>query len=110
MKESRAMSPERLGGLVWPDLTAGLWRTIRGCGWLCATALPWIFVLLNSTLPALAAVCPSVGKPILGAEPQILIDATCEDPGFNERNFVIDKVSHATLTVKGTGQQIPYTQ
>jgi hypothetical protein len=47
---------------------------------------------------------------VLGVEPQILIDATCEDPGFNERNFVIEKVSRATLTVKGTGQQIPYTQ
>ncbi len=57
-----------------------------------------------------AAVCPNAGKPVLGAEPQILIDATCEDPGFNERNFVIDKVSQSTLTVKGTGQQIPYTR
>ena len=31
-------------------------------------------------------------------------------PAFNEKNFVIDKVSQATLTVKGTGQQIPYTE
>ncbi len=69
-----------------------------------------VLLALASALPATAAVCPSVGKPVLGAEPQILIDATCEDPGFNERNFVIDKVSQATLTVKGTGRQIPYTQ
>ncbi len=69
-----------------------------------------VLLALASTLPAVAAVCPTVGKPVLGAEPQILIDATCEDPGFNERNFVIDKVSQATLTVKDTGQQIPYTQ
>jgi hypothetical protein len=60
--------------------------------------------------PMFAAVCPTVGKPMFGAEPQILIDATCDDPGFNERNFEIDKVTQATLTVKATGQQIPYTQ
>jgi hypothetical protein len=40
----------------------------------------------------------------------MIIDATCEDPGFNEHNFEIDKVTQATFTVKGTGQQIPYTQ
>ena len=91
-----------------PDLPAGVWKTIRRRGWL--SARPWVLVALSSALPAVAAVCPSVGKPVLGAEPQILIDATCEDPGFNERNFVIDKVTQATLTVKATGQQIPYTQ
>jgi hypothetical protein len=60
--------------------------------------------------PVFAAICPTVGKPTLGAEPQVIVDATCEDPGFNEHNFVIDKVTQSTLTVKGTGQQIPYTQ
>ena len=94
---------------MWADLTAGVWEKIRGSGCLLgASAL--VFLALASALPTTAAVCPSPGKPVLGAEPQILIDANCEDTGFNERNFVIDKVSQATLTVKGTGQQIPYTQ
>jgi hypothetical protein len=71
---------------------------------------PWFLIALSSALPGIAAVCPSVGQPVLGVEPQILVDATCEDPGFNEKNFVIDKVSQSTLTAKGTGQQIPYTE
>jgi hypothetical protein len=60
--------------------------------------------------PLFGANCPTVGKPLFGAEPQMIIDATCEDPGFNEHNFEIDKVTQATFTVKSTGQQIPYTQ
>jgi hypothetical protein len=102
--------PQRFGAPTWPDRTVGVCKTVRRWGSLSAAALPWVFVALSSAWPAVAAVCPSVGKPVLGAEPQILIDATCEDPGFNERNFVIDKVSQAALTVKGTGQHIPYTQ
>ena len=94
---------------MWADLTGGVWERIRGSGRVLG-ARAWVFLALASALPTTAAVCPSPGKPVLGAEPQILIDANCEDTGFNERNFVIDKVSQATLTVKGTGQQIPYTQ
>src|SRR5947209_1432400 len=109
MTGGRAMLPQLLGSLVCPDGTAGRWRTARRAGWF-SVAGRWFLVALSSALPAVAAVCPSVGKPVLGVEPQILIDATCEDPGFNEKNFVIDKVSQATLQVKGTGQQIPYTQ
>ncbi|MBS1803489.1 MAG: PKD domain-containing protein [Acidobacteria bacterium] len=67
-------------------------------------------VALAVTAPMFAATCPTNGKPSFGAEPQLLVDATCEDPGFNERNFEIDKVTQSTLTAKGTGQQIPYTQ
>ena len=66
--------------------------------------------ILAIASPMFGAICPTVGRPMLGAEPQILVDATCEDPGFNERNFAIDKVTQSTLTVKSTGQQIPYTQ
>ncbi len=57
-----------------------------------------------------AAPCKISGKPVFGIEPQILVDGTCEDPGFNEHNFVIDKVTQSTLTVKSTGAQIPYTE
>lgn len=74
------------------------------------TTIGGAIVALCLACPLFAAICPNVGKPIFGVEPQILVDATCEDPGFNERNFEIDKVTQATLTVKGTGQLIPYTQ
>ena len=107
MIETRAIC-QRLGGLLCPDVTAGSRRTARRARWF-SVAGPWLLAL-SSGLPAIAAVCPSVGQPVLGVEPQILIDATCEDPGFNEKNWVIDKVSQAMLTVKGTGQQIPYTE
>jgi hypothetical protein len=103
------MFPDRLGARMCPGRTAGVLKTIRSRGGL-RLARQWVLLALSLALPALAAVCPSVGNPVLGAEPQMLIDATCEDPGFNERNFVIDKVTQATLTVKATGQQIPYTQ
>src|SRR5947209_11176035 len=109
MTESRAMFHDRWGRLMCLGGTAGVLKTIRCCGGL-RLARQWVIVALNLALPALAAVCPSVGNPVLGAEPQMVIDAACEDPGFNERNFVIDKVTQATLTVKATGQQIPYTQ
>lgn len=108
MTETRPRFTQCVGALLCPNGTAGSWRTVRRARWF-SVACPWLLVALSSALPAVAAVCPSVGQPVLGVEPQILIDATCEDPGFNEKNFVIDKVSQATLTVKGTGQQIPYT-
>ncbi len=109
MTESREVFPQRLSRLLCPDGTAGSWRTVRRAGWFSVASRLFLGALI-SALPAIAAVCPSVGKAVLGVEPQILIDATCEDPGFNEKNFVIDKVSQATLTVKATGQQIPYTE
>ena len=104
MTKSREVFPQRLSRVPFPDGTAGFWRT----GWV-SVARRFFLGALISTLPAIAAVCPSAGKAVMGVEPQILIDATCEDPGFNEKNFFIDKVSQAILTVKGTGQQIqPY--
>ena len=105
MTKSREVFPQRLSRVPFPDGTAGFWRT----GWV-SVARRFFLGALISTLPAIAAVCPSAGKAVMGVEPQILIDATCEDPGFNEKNFFIDKVSQAILTVKGTGQQIPYTE
>ena len=91
----------------WAGTLPGGCENRRGARWgnISLTA-----AMLTLALPLFAATCPTVGKPMMGAEPQILIDATCEDPGFNERNFKIDKVTESTLTVKGTGQQIAYTQ
>ena len=109
MTESREVFPQRLSGSLCLDGTAGSWRTFRRAGRFSVASRLFLGALI-SALPSIAAVCPSVGKAVLGVEPQILIDATCEDPGFNEKNFVIDKVSQATLTVKATGQQIPYTE
>ena len=64
-----------------PSAQSGL-----GKRWICACRGAALAALALAS-PMFAAVCPSVGKPMFGAEPQILVDATCEDPGFNERNF-----------------------
>src|SRR5262245_26978356 len=44
-----------------------------------------------------------------GVEPQLLIDATCVDPDYNEKTFIIDKTEQLTFQVPG-GPLIPYTQ
>lgn len=70
----------------------------------------WALTALAAVTSARATVCPTVGKPFLGVEAPIFVDATCVDAGFNARNFVIDGVAHATLIVKGSGERIPYTR
>jgi hypothetical protein len=109
MPQGQATCSQGFSAAMWADLIAGAWERIRRVD-RSGSARLWFLLALACNLPVAAAVCPSVGKPVLGVEPQILIDANCEDPGFNEKSFVIDKVSQATLTVKGTGQQIPYTE
>ncbi len=76
--------------------------------WLAAVGV--VVAAMGAASPALSDPCPTVGKPVFGAEPQMLVDGTCEDPAFNERNFVIDSETSLVLTVKDTGQQIPYTR
>src|SRR5262245_28654367 len=44
-----------------------------------------------------------------GVEPQLLIDATCVDPDYNESTFVITDTQQLTFQVPG-GPLIPYTQ
>jgi len=101
-------SSDRFDGAFLTSTAAGAHRRL-GKRWSHARRAA-SFAVLAAGLPVFAAICPMAGKPTFGAEPQMLIDTTCEDPGFNERNFEIDKVSQATLTVKATGQQISYTQ
>lgn len=45
-----------------------------------------------------------------GAEPQLLIDADCIDPDYNEQTFVIDKTEQLTFQMPDGGPLIPYTQ
>lgn len=45
-----------------------------------------------------------------GIEPQLLIDADCVDPDYNEDTFVIDKTEQLTYQVQDGGPLIPYTQ
>jgi hypothetical protein len=64
--------------------------------------------------PAAAAECQfapvrQVHKDV-GIEPQLLIDANCTDPVYNEGTFVIDKTEQLTFQVPGGGPLIPYTQ
>jgi hypothetical protein len=44
-----------------------------------------------------------------GVEPQLLINATCTDPDYNENTFVVDKTEQLTFQVPG-GPLTPYTQ
>ena len=85
-------------------------RSMFGINGSSAAAGALMVATMAIAMPANAAVCPTAGAPRLGSEPQVLVNATCEDPEFNEHNFVIDKVTQATLTVSGTKQEIPYTR
>ena len=63
--------------------------------------------------PAAAAPCRfatvrQVHKDV-GIEPQLLIDASCTDPDYNERTFVITKTEQLTYQVPD-GPLIPYTE
>ena len=63
--------------------------------------------------PASAAECQfapvrQIDKDV-GVDPQLLIDATCTDPDYNESTFVVDKTEQLSLDVPG-GPTIPYTQ
>ena len=75
--------------------------------WLVLGAL---LAFVATTPPIAAEVCSVVGKPLFGVEPRVEVNATCEDPGFSAQNFVIDKVSQATMTMTNSHQQIPYTR
>ncbi len=72
------------------------------------------------TLGSLLAASPAAAAPChfaptrqidkdTGVEPQLLIDATCTDPDYNESTFVIDKTEQLTFQVPD-GPLIPYTQ
>ncbi|MEJ6009570.1 PKD domain-containing protein [Novosphingobium aquae] len=60
------------------------------------------------------ATCKFVpATPILkdvGIEPQLLINATCVDPDYNEKTFVIDKTEQLTFQLPDGGPLVPYTQ
>src|SRR5205085_1681698 len=45
-----------------------------------------------------------------GVESQLLIDATCTDPDYNESTFVVDKTEQLTYQVPDGGPLIPYTE
>jgi hypothetical protein len=45
-----------------------------------------------------------------GVEPQLLIDADCVDPDYNESTFVVDKTEQLTFQMPDGGPLIPYTQ
>jgi len=68
---------------------------------------------LLAVSPAAAAECefaPTTQMNIdTGVEPQLLIDAACTDPDYNESTFVIDKTEQLSLQVPD-GPLIPYTE
>jgi hypothetical protein len=69
---------------------------------------------LASASPASAAACKfapmrQIDRDV-GVEPQLLIDATCVDPDYNEQTFVVDKTEQLTFQVHDGGALIPYTQ
>jgi hypothetical protein len=79
---------------------------------MAASAVPLGMILASSA--AAAAPCAfAPGRPIdreVGVEPQLLIDATCTDPVYNESTFVVDKTEQLTFQVPDGGPLIPYTE
>jgi hypothetical protein len=59
---------------------------------------------------ALAATCQFIGGPQFGGiEPPLAVDATCMDPDYNDKTFVIDSTEQKTLRMPD-GSTIPYTE
>lgn len=99
---------DRRGGLhvVRTRARASMLRNLLVAG---AAALASLLI----ASPAFAAMCQfapaSQMDTATGVEPQLLIDATCTDPDYNENTFVITKTEQLTLQVPG-GPLIPFTQ
>ena len=60
--------------------------------------------------PALAEDCKFIGGPQFGGiEPPLAVDATCIDPDYNEKTFVVDSTQQLTLELRD-GSTMPYTE
>jgi hypothetical protein len=90
-------------------------RAVSSRTWIRGTATGAAFALgsLLIVSPAAAAACRFAPVRQIdrdtGVEPQLLIDAACTDPVYNESTFVIDKTEQLTFQVPD-GPLIPYTQ
>jgi hypothetical protein len=88
-------------------------RCARGALSLTAAAGALALATLLGASPASAAECKFAPVRQIdrdaGVEPQLLIDATCVDPAYNDATFVVDKTEQLTFQVPG-GPLIPYTQ
>lgn len=74
------------------------------------TAVRASLLLTLMVLPAFAADCKFVGGPQFGGiEPPLTIDATCTDPDYNEKTFVVDSTQQLTLKLPD-GSTVPYTE
>jgi hypothetical protein len=95
--------------------TAASTRTVPKRAAMSATAAVGALALstLVAAAPASAAECKfapvrQIDKDA-GVEPQLLVDATCTDPAYNDATFVVDKTEQLTFQVPD-GPLIPYTQ
>src|SRR4051794_18201639 len=60
--------------------------------------------------PVGADECELIGGPHFGGmEPPLVVDATCTDPDYNEKTFVIDGTRQQTLRLPD-GTAVPYTE
>ena len=65
---------------------------------LRATNLRAAILLVLMVSPALAADCKLVGSPqVGGVEPPFAVDATCTDPDYNDKTFVLGHYTAANL-------------
>jgi hypothetical protein len=67
-------------------------------------------ILMLMVSPALAADCKFAGGPQFGGiEPPLAVDATCTDPDYNDKTFVVDSTQQLTLELRD-GPTMPYTE
>lgn len=58
---------------------------------------------------ALAETCQFDGAPRYGLDAPLIVDATCEDPDYNARTFMIDSVESKTFT-DANGKDVTYRE